>query len=96
MNFLFCESLIVVYVDFHPLCCELIRFFYAKNNQNLEILEYIFKKISTNNEDNENYKVKAKNSISIDIKKQVIDDVVTGISYDAIMQKYKLKNKSNS
>ena len=58
VNFLFCESLIVVYVDFHPLCCELIRFFYAKNNQNLEILEYIFKKMSTNNENNENYKVK--------------------------------------
>jgi hypothetical protein len=51
--------------------------------------------MSTNNEDNVNYKVKAKKSISIEIKKQAIDDVVTGISYDAIMQKYKLKNKSN-
>ena len=49
--------------------------------------------MSTNNEDNVNYKVKAKKSISIEIKKQAIDDVVTGISHDAIMQKYKFRQK---
>ena len=44
---------------------------------------------------NDKDKEKTKNSISIDTKKQVIDDVIGGISYDVIMEKFKFKNKSN-
>ena len=49
--------------------------------------------LSKENDDKD--KEKTKNSISIDTKKQVIDDVIGGISYDVIMEKFKFKNKSN-
>jgi len=49
--------------------------------------------LSKENDDKD--KEKTKHSISIDTKKQVIDDVIGGISYDVIMEKFKFKNKSN-
>jgi hypothetical protein len=48
-----------------------------------------------NKENDDKDKEKTKRSISIDTKKQVIDDVIGGISYDLIMEKFKFKNKSN-
>ena len=38
---------------------------------------------------------KKKDGISVDIKKQIIDDIGADISYDIIQAKYNLKNKSN-
>ena len=38
---------------------------------------------------------KKKDGISLDTKKQIIDDIGADISYDIIQAKYNLKNKSN-
>ena len=38
---------------------------------------------------------KKKDGISVDIKKQIIDDIGADISYDIIQAKYNLKNKPN-
>jgi hypothetical protein len=48
-----------------------------------------------NKENDDKDKEKTINSISINTKEQVIDDVIEGISYDVIMEKFKFKNKSN-